>query len=178
MTALAFTIRPFRAADQAEARALILTGLGEHWGWIDETLNPDVDDIAEHYAPERADFYVVEDANGALIGTGGLIQEDAETGRIVRMSVAKDARGRGIGKRLVAQLESAARARGYRRLVCETTEGWTDAIALYIATGFTDIGAWDGDRHFEKRLDRPQIRLPPDLGSGRAIRAPARTSAG
>ena len=155
MTVEALTIRPFRAADQAEARSLILTGLGEHWGWIDETINPDLDDIAAHYPPERADFVVVEDANGALIGTGGLILEDGGTGRIVRMSVAKDARGRGLGKRLVAHLESAARARGYRRIVCETTEGWTDAIALYLATGFSDLGVWDGDRHFEKRLDRP-----------------------
>ena len=61
-------------------------------------------------------------------------------------------RGRGIGKRLVAELESIAVQRGYRRLVCETTHDWTDAIALYTATGFTEIGIWDDDRHFEKWL--------------------------
>jgi ribosomal protein S18 acetylase RimI-like enzyme len=154
MTEPAFTIRPFRVTDQAQARALILDGLGEHWGWIDESLNPDLDDIATYYPPKRADFFVVEDAGGALIGSGALIQEGEETGRIVRMSVAKAARGRGIGRRLVAQLETAASTRGYRRLVCETTEGWTDAIGLYLASGFTDLGIWDGDRHFEKRLER------------------------
>jgi putative acetyltransferase len=69
------------------------------------------------------------------------------------MSVTKAARGRGIGKRLVARLEAAARVRGYRRLVCETTHDWTDAIALYTATGFTELGVWDDDRHFEKLLD-------------------------
>jgi len=152
MTEPGYTIRPFTPADQAAARSLILTGLGEHWGSIDETLNPDVDDIAAHYPPATADFYVVEDADGAIIGTAGLVQDDAETGRIVRMSVARAARGRGIGKRLVAQLESAARARGYRRLVCETTHDWTDAIALYTATGFTELGVWNDDRHFEKLL--------------------------
>ena len=153
MTDPTYTIRPFLAADQASARTLILTGLGEHWGSIDETLNPDVDDIAAHYPSKIADFFVVEDADGAIIGTAGLIQEDADTGRIVRMSVTKSARGRGIGKRLVAQLEAAARARGYRRLVCETTHDWTDAIALYTATGFTELGVWHDDRHFEKLLD-------------------------
>jgi ribosomal protein S18 acetylase RimI-like enzyme len=55
---------------------------------------------------------------------------------------------------LVAELESIASARGYRRLVCETTHDWTDAIALYTATGFTEIGVWDDDRHFEKWLLR------------------------
>ncbi|MEZ4531338.1 MAG: GNAT family N-acetyltransferase [Thermomicrobiales bacterium] len=146
------TIRRFRPDDQVAARALILTGLGEHWGFIDETLNPDVDDIAAHYPPESADFFVAEDPLGVIVGTAGLLREDAETGRIVRMSVAKSARGQGLGKRLVAQLEAAARARGYCRLVCETTHDWTDAIALYLATGFTELGVWDDDRHFEKHL--------------------------
>lgn len=155
MTERTYRIRPFAIADQQAARALILTGLGEHWGFIDETLNPDLDDIAAHYPPDTADFYVVEDATGALIGTAGLISEDAETGRIVRMSVARDARGRGIGKRLVGVLETAARARGYRRLVCETTHDWTDATALYTATGFTELGVWNDDRHFEKLLHPP-----------------------
>ena len=153
MTALTYAIRPFIPADQTAARTLILTGLGEHWGSIDETLNTDVDDIAVHYPPETADFFVVEDASGAIIGTAALTRDDAETGRIARMSVAKSARGRGIGKRLVSHLESAARARGYRRLVCETTQDWTDAIALYTATGFTELGVWDDDRHFEKVLN-------------------------
>ncbi len=156
MTELAYAIRPFTSADQTAARTLILTGLGEHWGSIDETLNPDVDDISTHYPPETADFFIVEDAGGAIIGAAGLIREDEETGRIVRMSVAKSARGRGLGKRLVAQLESTARARGYRRLVCETTHDWTDAIALYTATGFTELGVRDDDRHFEKVLGPPK----------------------
>lgn len=152
MTSVLFTIRRFQPEDQVPARELILTGLGEHWGFIDETLNPDVDDIAVHYPPESADFFVAEDASGVIVGTAGLLREDAETGRIVRMSVAKSARGQGLGKRLVAQVETAARARGYSRLVCETTHNWSDAIALYRATGFTELGVWDDDRHFEKRL--------------------------
>lgn len=153
MTDPAFRIRPFAVADQAAARGLILTGLGEHWGFIDETLNPDVDDIAGHFPAATADFFVVENDDGAIIGTAGLIREDARTGRIVRMSVAKSARGRGIGKRLVAQLETTARGRGYDRLVCETTHDWADAIALYTSCGFTELGVWNDDRHFEKRLD-------------------------
>ncbi len=152
MTDAGYTIRPFVASDQTAARTLILAGLGEHWGSIDETLNPDLDDIAVNYPSQRADFFVVEAVDGTLLGTAGLLREDDQTGRIVRMSVAKTARGRGIGKRLVAYLEEAARARGYHRLVCETTHDWTDAIALYTATGFTELGVWNDDRHFEKIL--------------------------
>jgi ribosomal protein S18 acetylase RimI-like enzyme len=148
----AYTIRPFTASDQPAARALVLAGLGEHWGYIDETLNPDLDDIAAAYPPETSLFLVVEDPTGALIGAGCLTEDDPTTGRLVRMSVASTARGQGIGRRLVAALESAAFDRGYTRLVCETTEDWTDAVGLYLATGFTETGIWDGDRHFEKLL--------------------------
>ncbi len=153
MSATTVTIRPFRTADQSAARALILDGLGEHWGYIDETINPDLDDIAAAYPSHRADFLVVEDELGALIGTAGLVRDDEETGRIVRMSVDKSSRGRGIGKRLVAELEAIARQRGYYRLVCETTHDWADAIALYKFTGFTELGVWNDDRHFEKRFE-------------------------
>ncbi|HET9662223.1 MAG TPA: GNAT family N-acetyltransferase, partial [Thermomicrobiales bacterium] len=95
---------------------------------------------------------VVEDRTGALIGAGCLTEDDPTTGRLVRMSVATRARGQGIGRRLVFELESAARDRGYTRLVCETTADWSDAVGLYRATGFTETGILDGDRHFEKPL--------------------------
>lgn len=149
-------VRPFRPEDQPAARALILAGLGDHWGTIDETLNPDLDDIARSYPPERAVFLVAEDGRGTLLATGCIVDEDAETARLVRMNVAASARGRGLGRRMVRELERAARARGRRRLVLETTEDWTDAIGLYRATGFIEVGAWDGDRHFEKWLDEPE----------------------
>src|SRR5215203_5667644 len=58
------TIRPFVPADQAQAREIILAGLGEHWGFIDDTLNPDLDDILAAYPLDRADFLVVQEADG------------------------------------------------------------------------------------------------------------------
>ena len=39
-------VRRFAPADQDAARRLILEGLGAHFGSIDESLNPDLDDIA------------------------------------------------------------------------------------------------------------------------------------
>lgn len=158
MTGHICTIRPFTPADQEAARALILAGLGEHWGFIDETLNPDLNDIEAAYPPETAIFLVAEGSKGTLLGTGCVYEEDAETVRLVRMSVASAARGRGIARGLLAELENTARQRGYRRIVLETTEDWTDAIALYRATGFTELGIWDGDCHFEKRLDETVTR--------------------
>jgi hypothetical protein len=41
-------IRSFEAGDQEQARWLILEGLSEPFGSIDETCNQDVDDILHH----------------------------------------------------------------------------------------------------------------------------------
>jgi ribosomal protein S18 acetylase RimI-like enzyme len=67
------------------------------------------------------------------------------------MSVARDARGHGLGKRLVRHLIELARARGGHRLLVETNDDWRDAIALYRACGFQDDHVANGEAHF--RLD-------------------------
>jgi GNAT superfamily N-acetyltransferase len=145
------TFRVFVPADAPAMRGLVLDGLGDQWGWIDETLNPDLDDIAGAYHDAGAAILLAE-RGGELVGCGVLMPEPPDAGRLVRMSVRKDQRGQGLGKRLVQSLIEEARARGYTRVVCETTDTWTDAITLYTRCGFIEIGRWDGDAHFELRL--------------------------
>ncbi|HEX6122165.1 MAG TPA: GNAT family N-acetyltransferase, partial [Ktedonobacterales bacterium] len=130
--------RPFTPADQAAARQLILDGLGEHFGFVDASRNPDLADIAATYLARGHVFLVAERA-GALVGTGALlVAEETRAGQIVRMSVAGAQRRHGIGRALVAALIAAAQARGLRRLTVETNKDWYDAIGLYIASGFRE----------------------------------------
>ena len=56
---------------------------------------------------------------------------------VVRLGGA--VRGQGLGRRLVAALETEARARGVRRLILETGIRQAAALALYRATGFQPI---------------------------------------
>jgi len=42
--------RPFQARDQDEVKSLILSGLVEHWGWLDSDKNPDLDNVYASYA--------------------------------------------------------------------------------------------------------------------------------
>jgi GNAT superfamily N-acetyltransferase len=148
---LPITIRPYDPADAAPMRALVLQGLGDHFGTIDETMNPDLDDITGVYHHAGAAVLVAE-RDGELVGCGILVDEGDDAGRLVRMSVRGDQRGQGLGKRLVRALIDEARARGKIRVVCETTDDWHDAIGLYRACGFTEIGRWGGDTHFELHL--------------------------
>jgi GNAT superfamily N-acetyltransferase len=145
------TLRSFVPADQEAARSLILEGLGGHFGFIDESMNPDLDDIQTTYLDAGACFVVAE-VGGDLAGTGALIEEEPGVGRLVRMSVSTAHRGKGLGRALVSYLLDEARSRGYQQVVCETNHDWHDAIGLYLACGFTEVGVWDGDRHFVKLL--------------------------
>lgn len=138
-------IRPFMPADQTEAQTLILTGLGEHWGWIDETKNPDIDDIAANYAGQT---FLIAQFEDQIVGTGALIHEGKGAARIVRMSVMKSLRRTGIGSLILQALIDAANQRGYQRIVLETTATWEEAISFYRRHGFHVLGVWDGDMHF------------------------------
>jgi ribosomal protein S18 acetylase RimI-like enzyme len=147
----AIGIREFRAEDQATVRALVLAGLGDHFGVIDQTKNPDLDDIVGTYVG-HGHLVVVAESDGEIVGAGTLVEETFQIGRLVRMSVARARRGQGIGRKLVEYLLEAARARGYEWVLVETTDDWHDAIGLYRACGFEIEGYRDGDVHLVKEL--------------------------
>lgn len=133
-------VRPFEADDQESARSLIVSGLGEHFGFIDETLNPDLHDIMAQYVAPGHIFLVAVDGS-TLVGTGALVADALHKeveAHLVRVSVHPAYRGRGIGRKIVEQLLHAARQRGYRRILVETNSGWQDAIGLYKRLGFRE----------------------------------------
>jgi len=127
--------RLFEARDQVATRQLILNGLGEHFGYIDETRNPDLDNIMEYYIKTGATF-VIACLNERIVGTGALIAEEPNVGRIVRMSVDHVYRRNGIGKAVMLYLIDIARQRGYIRLRLETNNDWYDVINFYKSLGF------------------------------------------
>lgn len=145
------TLRPWRPADQEATRALILQGLGDHFGVIRPEFNPDLDDIQAAYLVRGAQFVVAEHA-GRLVGTGALVAEGEGTGRIVRVSVDRARRRQGIGHQIVAHLIDAARAAGYHTLLVETNDDWHAAIALYRAFGFATEDVRNGEIHMRRAL--------------------------
>jgi putative acetyltransferase len=82
------------------------------------------------------------------LGCGALrrLREDSlvrelgpDVGEVKRMFVAREARGQGIGRALLARLEDEARALGLVQLVLETGIRQTEALALYERAGFKSI---------------------------------------
>ena len=84
---------------------------------------------------------------------------DAE---VKRMFVVPEHRGRGHARAVLAELERTAVAAGHRRTVLETGTRQPEAIALYVASGYTPIAPFGTYR------DSPNCRcfakIVPDLG--------------
>ena len=86
----------------------------------------------------RGAFLVIYQ-EGNPVGCGAVRLLDPQTAELKRMYVSPALRGRGLGRRLVAALETEARALGVRRLVLETGIRQSAALALYRAAGFQPI---------------------------------------
>jgi ribosomal protein S18 acetylase RimI-like enzyme len=150
-TASDIVIRPIEPSDQHAACALILAGLGEHFPDLDPVYNPDLDDIWRVYVVQGHVFVVAEE-NGRLVGTGGLLVQ-ATDGQLVRVSVARDRRGRGIGRAIVEHLVAAAQVQGLARVWMETNDDWHAAQALYRACGFHEFDYREGCIFMRRELD-------------------------
>jgi ribosomal protein S18 acetylase RimI-like enzyme len=73
-----------------------------------------------------------------------------------RMWVAPTARGLGLGRRLLTELERLAREHGVRVLRLETNRSLTEAIALYRSAGYREVAPFNDEPYahhwFEKRV--------------------------
>jgi GNAT superfamily N-acetyltransferase len=146
-------IRPLREGEQQAARRIILDGLGEHFGYVDESCNRDLEDIAASYVAAGHPFLVAE-AAATLVGTGALLIENGASARIVRVAVARAYRRQGIGRALVTRLMNIARQGGLARLWVETNDDWVEAIGLYLQCGFQEFARDAGSVYLELDLAR------------------------
>jgi GNAT superfamily N-acetyltransferase len=117
---------------QEAFRLLVLDGMADRWESVDESLNTDLDEIDAHYG----DDCVLVALDGALVVGTGILLLRAPEGEIVRMSVHRDYRRRGIATQLVADLLHFASEHGLTRIVVETNAKWKEARNLYEASGF------------------------------------------
>lgn len=76
--------------------------------------------------------------DGELLAVGALKRLDDDHAELKSMHTAEEARGRGLGRRMLDHLLTTARARGYRRVSLETgsTDEFAPARSLYASSGF------------------------------------------
>jgi len=152
-----FTLSFFEPEDQNEVRELILAGLVDHWGFLDPSKNPDLEDITKSYA--EATFLVAR-LDKRIVGCGALVPRSAEIAEIVRMSVTKDLRRLGIGRQILGALVEQACKQGIQQVVLETTAAWSEVVAFYLQNGFQITHYQEVDVHFVLDLSSRNPKEP------------------
>ncbi|MDT0631754.1 GNAT family N-acetyltransferase [Rubrivirga sp. S365] len=126
--------------------------------FVDEQACPPEEEWDAHDAPERrgrTTHHLLAAEGGAAVGCARWRAVEGGAARLERFAVLPAARGRGVGRALVARTLADARAAGHRRFVLHAQ---TAAAPLYAAFGFEPEGeAFDeaGIEHVKMTLADP-----------------------
>jgi putative acetyltransferase len=99
------------------------------------------DHLSDLFQVNGASYFIAE-MNDTVVGGGGIYPTDGlgeNTCELVKMYVASEARGKGIGKLLLNECITKAKAAGYSSMYIETMPELTNAIEMYKKNGFKFI---------------------------------------
>ncbi|MBE9070104.1 GNAT family N-acetyltransferase [Leptolyngbya cf. ectocarpi LEGE 11479] len=150
-----FVIRDWQPADRQAAAELIGQVLTDYGlGWEPEGADIDVVQVETHY--QEGEFWVVEQA-GTIVGTAAYhpIERGKQAVEIRKMYLLPVARGQGLGRFLLGQLERAIAARGFQEIWLETATVLKEAVRMYESSGYlpaTGVETSRCDRVYKKRI--------------------------
>jgi GNAT superfamily N-acetyltransferase len=132
-------IRPATGADMPHVRQM----LREYVEWIGldlafQEIDAELDGLPGDYAPPLGALFVAVEGDRYLAMIA-LRPIEGTVAEMKRLYVRPVARGRGLARRLIAQLCEEARRLNYTELRLDTLPMMGEAQALYEASGFVDI---------------------------------------
>ena len=142
-------IRPILQKDNAAVAEVIrqvLVDLGVPkvgTAYADKSL----DCMYENYNVPKATYFVAE-LNGKILGCAGVAQlenYDSDTCELQKMYFLEEARGKGLGSKMMDACISKAREYRFKKCYLETMPYMKDAQKLYKKTGFKYIDYRMGD---------------------------------
>lgn len=115
------------------------------------TISADADELTP-----PAGVLLIARLRGEPIGCGALKFHPGAPADVKRMWIAPHARGLGVGRRLLNELERHARDAGVHVLRLETNRALKEAIQLYRSAGYQEVPAFNDEPYahhwFEKQL--------------------------
>ncbi len=127
--------------------------LAERYGGFDPAVSRPLS--AEQMTPPAGLLLLAYEGEWA-VGCGALRFSSGVVAAIKRVWVAPALRGRGLGRRMLTELESHARSRGIRSLQLETKDELFEALAMYRSSGYQEVAPFNdefyADRWFQENL--------------------------
>ncbi len=148
-------------ADPADRRAE--RGLRQYFAELDHRFSAGF--VEAETRPATADemrppagVFLLATLREEVVGCGALKFHADQPTELKRMWVAPQARGMGLGRRLLTALENRAVDHGSRTIRLDTNKALTEAVALYRSSGYREVSAFNdeayADHWFEKHLDQ------------------------
>ena len=135
-----FTIRQIQPGDNATLASIVRNALAEFGANKPGTVyfDPTTDALFELFQAPRSIYFVAE-ASGEIIGGGGIFPTEglpADTCELVKMYLVPQARGKGLGKRIIERCLQFAREADYRKVYIESLPELKQALQVYEGFGF------------------------------------------
>jgi len=133
-------IRPIEPGDNEELAKVIRTALAEFGANKPGTVyfDPTTDALFELFRTPKS-FYYVALVDGKVVGGCGIFPTDNlpdGTCELVKLYLAKEARGTGLGKQLMEISLSWAKENGYTQVYLESMPELAKAVSIYEKVGF------------------------------------------
>lgn len=151
------TIRPIAAGDDAALARIIRDTLTEFGAAKPGSVyyDPSTDHLHDLFQHAQSAYFVAE-SDGVVLGGAGIYPTEnlpPDTTELVKVYLLPQARGRGVGKKLLEICLAEAKVRGYGRVYLESFEEMTQAIPLYEKLGFTHLpGPMGNSGHFSCQI--------------------------
>jgi len=98
------------------------------------------DSIYEIFRTNRSRYYIVQNDKGEIVGGGGIYPTEGlpeDTCELVKMYLSPDARGIGLGKRIIEKCLNTALEFGFSKIYLESMPELKQALNVYEKFGFT-----------------------------------------
>lgn len=146
-----FLIRDWTVSDRTQAADVIKSVLAEYGlSWevnCSGCSDQDAVEVEKYYLETGGEFWVVEHS-GKIVGTGGYhpIDRGEKAVEVRKMYLLPEARGYGLGRFLLSQLEQAAAGQGFAQVWVETATALKEAVGLYEKSGYLPMSGVETER--------------------------------
>jgi DNA-binding MarR family transcriptional regulator/GNAT superfamily N-acetyltransferase len=110
-----------------------------------------------HEVRAPAGAFLVAYLGGEAIGCGAVKHRPGRPSDLKRMWVAESARGLGIGRRLLGELEQLVRESGARVARLETNAALVEAITMYRSAGYAEVPPFNDEPFADHWFAKPLI---------------------
>jgi len=135
------TIEKIKPAHNAAIATIIRTVLSEFGANKPGTVyfDPTTDDLYQLFQAPKSHYFIAT-INGSIVGGAGIYPTAALPNgycELVKLYLLNEARGLGLGKKLMQHCFTKAIEEGYTNIYLETLPELTNAVGLYENMGFT-----------------------------------------